>query len=373
MSIANSKVWIVGAKKLAASICRSCVRCRFLHKLKVQQKMADLPSQLQLPCSPFTNIGIDLCGPLVVHAMTNKHATMKVWNVLFLCLNTKAIAMYLAPGYGTKDFLIAYNSHISDHGVPSLVHSDRGTQLVSAGKELTEFDWESIASKSSSQGTNWIFAPAGAQWRNGAVEIFVKKFKKSFELLYSKSRLNYAEMSCAIKRIASILNDRPLSVQKSANSYPDKDLLSPITPNMLLTGRSGSRAPMENDVDYDEIPQERLSFVEELELSWWYQYKVQYFASLIPSQKWINSNRNISVDDVVLIEYKSKSAPGTYRLGRVKRVEMDEDNLVRTCTVIYKLVKPSKRNSRDVFKDITSKEVRLSVQRLILILPVEEQ
>ena len=43
MSIANSKVWIVGAKRLAASICASCVRCRYLHKLKVQQKMAGLP------------------------------------------------------------------------------------------------------------------------------------------------------------------------------------------------------------------------------------------------------------------------------------------------------------------------------------------
>ena len=170
-----------------------------------------------------------------------------------------------------------------------------------------------------------------------------------------------------------MLNDRPLSVQKSANPYPDVDFLSPITPNMLLTGRSGSSAPIEQDVDYDECPRDRLTFVEELELAWWYQYKVQYFASLIPSQKWINTSRNMSVDDVVLIEYKSKSAPGTYRLGRVKKVEMDDDDLVRTCTVSYKIVKPSKRNARDVFRDVTSKEVRVPVQRLILILPVEEQ
>ena len=68
------------------------------------------------------------------------------------------------------------------------------------------------------------------------------------------------------------------------------------------------------------------------------------------------------------------SFPGTYRLGRVKEVEVDpNDGLVRTCVVIYKLVKPSTKNPRDIFKDVTSKEVRLPVQRLILILPVEEQ
>ena len=167
--------------------------------------------------------------------------------------------------------------------------------------------------------------------------------------------------------------DRPLSVQKSSNQYPDADLLSPITPNMLLLGRSGSRAPVEYDTDYNDVPQDRLMFVEELELSWWYQYKVQYFSSLIPTQKWVNAARNIAVDDVVLIEYKAKSAPGTYRLGRVKKVEVDDDNLVRTCIVTYKLVKPTKRNSRDVLKDVTSKNIRVPVQRLILILPVEDQ
>ena len=81
----------------------------------------------------------------------------------------------------------------------------------------------------------------------------------------------------------------------------------------------------------------------------------------------------MSVDDVVLIEYKSKSAPGTYRLGRVKKVEEDDDNLVCTCIVTYKLVKPSKRNARDIFKDVTAKDTPVPVQRLILILPVEEQ
>ena len=105
MSIACSKSWIIGAKRLATSITDACIRCRFLYKRKVQQKMAALPPTIQIQSPPFSNIGIDLCGPLVVHAMTNKRATLKVWNVIFVCLNTKAATMYLAPGYSTNDFL----------------------------------------------------------------------------------------------------------------------------------------------------------------------------------------------------------------------------------------------------------------------------
>ena len=116
--------------------------------------------------------------------------------------------------------------------------------------------------------------------------------------------MNYAELSCAIKRIANVLNDRPLSVQKSRVEYPTDDFLTPITPNMLITGRSGSYPPVECEVGND-IPSERLSYIEELERSWWYQYKVQYFTSLIPTQKWLHTARNMQPGDIVLIEYKN--------------------------------------------------------------------
>ena len=77
--------------------------------------------------------------------------------------------------------------------------------------------------------------------------------------------------------------------------------------------------------------------------------------------------------DIVLIEYKSKSFPGTYRTGRVKHVTLDLENLVRTCSVTYKLMKSSVTTLRNIHKDITTKEITVPVQRLILILPVEEQ
>ena len=79
------------------------------------------------------------------------------------------------------------------------------------------------------------------------------------------------------------------------------------------------------------------------------------------------------MDDVVLIQYSSKSAPGTYRLGRVIQVELDEDNLVRTCVVKYRLVKPITGANRQSVDDVVFKEICVPVQRLVLILPVEEQ
>ena len=84
------------------------------------------------------NIGIDLLGPIMVKAMVNKRVRMKVWVVIFLCLNVKAVSMALVPGYSTSDVLLAYSSHVSQRGKPSFVHSDRGLQLVAAQRNLVD-------------------------------------------------------------------------------------------------------------------------------------------------------------------------------------------------------------------------------------------
>ena len=375
VSMSRHEAWIVRATSLAKSIVKDCVKCRYLRKKVEEQKMSALPELTQVPCPPFTNIGLDLVGPITVKAMTNKRATLKVWVVLFLCLNTKALSMELAPGYSTHDFLIAYSAYVSCRGIPSFIHSDKGSQLVSAQKDVSgetlNYDWSMITSSTSKQGTSWQFAPAGAQWRNGATEAFVKKFKRSFYHLYKDTRFNFSELNCAVKRIANILNDRPVSAQRGTTHNSADDFPQPLTPNMLITGRNATH-PLYN---YDDISDAHLrkAYIEELEGAWWNQYKAQCFASLVPTRKWLDAKRNMCVGDIVLIRYTSKSFPGSYRLGRVEQVEVDKDNLVRTCTVKYQLIKPISSTNAATTQDVLAKEIRVPVQRLVLILPVEEQ
>ena len=140
---------------------------------------------------------------------------------------------------------------------------------------------------------------------------------------------------------------------------------------MLITGRNSAPPPR----DYADIeePVLRKSFLDELEEAWWYQYKVQCFDSLVPTRKWMEAGRNMAVGDIVLIQYSSKSAPGTYRLGRVVATEYDSDGLVRTVTAKYNLVKPVDERNRITVRDVLRKEIRVPVQRLVLIMPIEEQ
>ena len=99
----------------------------------------------------------------------------------------------------------------------------------------------------------------------------------------------------------------------------------------------------------------------------------QNFTSLVPRQKWFYERRNMKIGDVVLIQYVGKCRPATYRLGVVIEVEVEADGLVRTVTVEYSLLSELSEADRLLYKGITKKRLRVPVQRLVLLLPVEER
>ena len=98
----------------------------------------------------------------------------------------------------------------------------------------------------------------------------------------------------------------------------------------------------------------------------------QNFSSLLPRQKWFYERRNMQVGDVVLLQYEGKCRPATYSLAVVVDVEVDGDGLVRTVSVEYSLLAELPASERLSYKGVTKKRIRVSVQRLVLILPVEE-
>ena len=109
---------------LARSIRKSCVRCRYLAKQLADQQMSILPPFLSVPSPCFSYIAVDLAGPFVCKKeggskVTRRNTgTMKVWAVIFVCLQVKAVKIYLAGGLNTEDFLLVWDSFVADFGQP---------------------------------------------------------------------------------------------------------------------------------------------------------------------------------------------------------------------------------------------------------------
>ena len=108
-SIRSAGLWKTGVKRMVAYVIHHCVVCRKLRGKNASQKMADLPKDRLTMTPPFTNVGVDIFGPLEVSTRRTRggSATFKRWAVLFTCLYSRAVHIELVEEVSTSSFISA--------------------------------------------------------------------------------------------------------------------------------------------------------------------------------------------------------------------------------------------------------------------------
>ena len=91
---------------------------------------------------------------------------------------------------------------------------------------------------------------------------------------------------------------------------------------------------------------------------------------LVVRQKWHERTRNLIPGDLVMICDNTK-VKAKYRLGVIQSVKKSTDGVIRTATVRYSIVE--RGGTLGDCGVVTSVRVKRSVQRLSMIMPVEEQ
>ena len=89
--------------------------------------------------------------------------------------------------------------------------------------------------------------------------------------------------------------------------------------------------------------------------------------SLVIRQKWHTKDRNLQIGDLVMICESSK-VKAKYKMGVVDSVAMNRSGAVRAATIRYSNVEKNPRGD-DVVSTVC---VSRAVQRLVLVMPVEE-
>ena len=100
----------------------------------------------------------------------------------------------------------------------------------------------------------------------------------------------------------------------------------------------------------------------------WKNWSSEVSPGLVHRPKWHKKGRNLRVRDLVMICEPTK-IKAKYRLGVVDDVKTSNDGCVRSATIRYVCIQKNPRGEDKV----QTIRVRRSVQRLSLILPVEEQ
>ena len=376
-TIARSKqfAWIVKPKDLAKKICFSCYECR-KNRTKLQsQQMARLTEESSTICPPWTFISLDYVGPFIIRGEINKRSRAKCWIIVYICRSTKAVCLLPTSGYDTESFLVRHEEFVARKGQPKSIVSDRGTNLVKSGIVIAErnspssWNWEEVVRRNSA--STWEFVPVGAQHRNGLAEATVKVLKQSLQhALPSGTVLSFTELNTLCAKISFAVNARPLGLNNTSHSSQQDDFLTVVTPNQLLLGRSDDASPPLDYCEEDGKFTRRLAYVSSVYNLWWARWIQQVLPTLVPIRRWRKKKQNLKVGDVVMIEH-SNVVKDDYRIGKIVQVHPDSSKLVRTVTVAYR-----KRDMREdplVYKSKPLIEEKMAVQRLCLLVPVDEQ
>ena len=359
------KFWIIRARRLADYIKQHCYTCRTLDIELAKQKMAPLPISRTRIAPAFYSISLDLFGPIMIRDSVKKRTHMKVWGVIFNCTVSRAIHLDITANYSTDEILQTIMRFTSLRGCPGEIHSDEGSQLLAAAKEMDivdlvdKWDWQPIKEWAAGKQIIWTVAPAEGHHQNGLSESMIKSVKRTIKHKVTDNNvLTFGQLQTVMFEVADIINSRPISIISGS----DPNNPSPITPNHLILGRATSQPPQGpfNVTDSSSITK-KFRYLQSLVAGWWKEWYATVFPYLVPNYKWLQRHRNAKIGDVCLVRYKSE-VQSTYRLARIQDIRVGEDGLVRTVLLKYKL--PGEKTFRTVDR---------SVQGISVIVPVEEQ
>ena len=167
------------------------------------------------------------------------------------------------------------------------------------------------------------------------------------------------ELQTVLFEIGNICNERPIgsAIPRSDGSY------ALVTPNQLLLGRSVNILPDDSGITEQLPVSARYRIVHHVTSQFWKRWSEQVSPSLVIRQKWHKKTRNVSVGDLVMVCDRSP-LKAKYKIGVVDEVSVSRDGSVRSATIRYAIVKND--HSRLI-------RISRSVQRLVLLLPIEEQ
>ena len=276
---------------------------------------------------------------------------------MFACDSSRAVHADIVQNFSTDAFLQALRRFASLRGWPQRIHSDNGSQLTGAATELKKMvanlDWNAVKTYGHKFKTVWSFCPADAPWQNGSTEALIKTIKRALNTVIGNQVCSYAEFQTMVYEAAQLVNQRPIGRKRLA---PDDGTY--LCPNDLILGRSTNHVPQGPFAQKNNLNQ-RLNFIQEIVNHFWKRWSREVFPSLVIEPKWHVERRNLSKGDVVMIQ-DSNVVRGNWKIGIVINILDSKDGRVRNVEVKYK-------------NGTTAIKVKRAVQRLIVLVPVEEQ
>ena len=330
------RYWPIDGRSQVWKAVKRCIRCCRAHPPPVNYVMGNLPQARITESRPFTNVGVDYCGPFFIKEKRHRNRNrIKAYVAVFVCLAVKAVHLELVSDLTSEAFIAALRRFIARRGFCVNIYSDNGTNFVGANNNLRELQQllrsddhnEKVQTFLADRSIEWHFIPPQAPHFGGLWEAAVKSFKYHLKRVAGADLFTFEDFNTLIIEIESILNSRPLT---SISSDPNDFLV--LTPGHFLIGDSITSL---RERDFTETPPNRLSswqHIQKVKQHFWTRWHQEYLNELTTRNKWSRGDHPIEKGTVVLI--RDDHVPSMqWALGRISEVHPGSDGIIRTVTV----------------------------------------
>ncbi|GBM67992.1 hypothetical protein AVEN_218847-1 [Araneus ventricosus] len=140
LHLVRQEYWPLNGRNNARIIVHECLKCYKAKPKLEEQIMASLPRERVTVSSPFSNTGIDLCGPFYIKYKNQRKGIFnKVYVAIFVCFSTRAVHLEILTDL-TSDALIAtLKRFFARRGICTTIFSDNATNFVDANSKLRKF------------------------------------------------------------------------------------------------------------------------------------------------------------------------------------------------------------------------------------------
>ena len=355
--------WVPQGRVKVRSVIHACVNCRkILAKPFPKLASPPLPDHRVTPSEPFERTGIDTFGPVTYKV---GKATRKGHVLLFTCATTRAVHLELITAISVQSVTFGLRRFFARYGLPKLIQSDNAKSFIRCQKELDVIMKSPKMQKYlASHRITWRRYLERSPWWGGYIEREVQTAKRSLYKVIGSAVLSFEEYTTFLYEVSALINSRPITV-----IYDSIDEGEPVTPSMLINGRSLVQIPPLFEVNVDgTVPQMctgRLKYLEKLKTYFWNRWQREYLADLreIHSHRKVGTQtRQPKVGEMVLI--KNEMMPrGTWKVGRVTEVKPGRDGLIRSVKV--KCVRGKKLTRRGNIKNVKTIELNRSPTHLV--------
>jgi len=230
--------WVPKCFSVIRRILKNCVHCKRYNARTVKLNQSNYRDfRLDPSTIPYSTVFIDHMGPWTVNSFAGK---VKVWVLVLTCLFTRAINLKVCEDLTTSEFLRQFQLHSFEYGLPRLVLSDLGSQLVAGANIVSEFLDDSFVREYFAEHgckiTEFNQYYKGRNELGSLVEISVKLCKRLFSASVGRNILNVRDFEFLVSQAVHLVNRRPVAFKEGLRDCSGEQFPDPITPELLLRG-----------------------------------------------------------------------------------------------------------------------------------------